>query len=94
MCIVTHFPLSSHNYLSLCYTVVVDCGPLGNPPNGEVMTMGTLEGAMAVYACNPGFLLEGEMSRTCQGDGQWSGSEPVCAGKNNRNYQKSNFDLL
>jgi len=30
------------------------------------------------YSCNAGYMLVGPANRTCQADGQWSGSERIC----------------
>ncbi|XP_029463262.1 sushi repeat-containing protein SRPX2 [Rhinatrema bivittatum] len=30
------------------------------------------------YTCVPGYSIEGDRSRTCLEDGQWSGNEPIC----------------
>lgn len=35
----------------------------------------------ANYACELGYNLVGQAMRTCQGDGSWSGQEPVCEGE-------------
>ena len=57
----------------------VDCGELGNPVDGAVtFTAGTTFESIAEYSCNLGFLLIGSLRRTCQVDGQWSGSAPLC----------------
>ena len=58
--------------------VEVECEVLLDPLNGMVMLMGTSSGSMAMYTCVMGFMLEGDMTRTCQLDGEWSGEEPVC----------------
>ena len=34
--------------------------------------------ASVMYVCNAGYRLEGNSQRTCQGNGQWSGSTPFC----------------
>ena len=58
---------------------MVDCGELGNPDGGSVsIAAGTTFGSTAEYSCNIGFLLIGNLERTCQSDGQWSGTEPTC----------------
>ena len=56
----------------------VNCGPLADPVNGMVMVMGTTPGSKAMYSCKIGFMLEGEMTRRCQPNGQWSGNPPTC----------------
>ncbi len=37
-------------------------------------------GSRGNYSCNTGHLLIGNISRTCQNDGNWSGSSPACEG--------------
>ena len=57
----------------------VDCGALTNPDNGRVDTpQGTTLNQVATYSCNSGYELVGDTTRTCQADGIWSGSEPIC----------------
>lgn len=58
--------------------VIVLCTVLSNPLNGLVEFSTRTEGSLATYDCNDGFLVEGEETRTCQKDGQWSGVEPFC----------------
>ena len=38
---------------------------------------------MATYFCDDGYELEGNISRECLPDGQWSGNEAVCKGIEN-----------
>ena len=66
----------SYVFLSL---TVVDCGNLTDPANGQVKhTSGTTFGENATYSCNTGYNLVGDMTRTCQATGNWSGSAPTC----------------
>ena len=58
----------------------VDCGVLGNPLNGEVITNGTGLGSSALYSCSAGYELENDTTRICQPNGLWSNSEPSCLG--------------
>ena len=58
--------------------VVMTCPDLENPDNGIVNVSGNQPGDTAEYSCNAGFALDGEDTRTCGQDGQWSGSEPTC----------------
>ena len=61
--------------------IVVNCGALTNPTNGQVShTGGTTYGQTATYSCNTGYNLVGNSTRTCQATGMWSGSEPTCQG--------------
>lgn len=57
-----------------------DCGALENPANGSVdLSEGTRPGARANYSCALGFELVGLPTRTCGGDGKWTGTAPACA---------------
>ena len=62
------------------------CPALENPPNGNLVLSGNTVGETADYTCNTGFILVGDSTLTCGGDGQWSGSPPVC----NRKYLSKN----
>ena len=60
------------------YTFTLDCGQLNPPTNGTVITPdGTLEGRIAIYEYNDGFMRYGDSQRTCQVGG-WSGVAPTC----------------
>ena len=59
-------------------TAAVDCRNLDNPTNGRVDFAGTTFGSTATYTCNVGFELQGESTRTCQSNSQWSGNAPTC----------------
>ena len=40
----------------------------------------TVLDSVANYSCNTGYTLTGDAMRTCQRDGNWSGSIPTCVG--------------
>ena len=63
-----------------CILTVVDCGSLDDPENGRVLLSTTLFGSAATYECDTGFNLIGDMERTCQENGQWTGGAPTCEG--------------
>ena len=46
--------------------------------NGNVVSNGTLLGAVAQYSCDETYVLDGPEQRICQDNGMWSGDEPVC----------------
>jgi formylglycine-generating enzyme required for sulfatase activity len=54
------------------------CPPLALPSNGTLTATSFLVGASATYSCNPSFYAQGTATRTCQPDGTWTGSAPVC----------------
>lgn len=45
------------------------------------MSQGNLVNSVATYNCNPGYQLEGNIERTCQSNGKWTGFDPTCVGK-------------
>ena len=39
------------------------------------------EGDTCSFTCNTGYELTGSDTRTCQSDGNWSGTEALCGGR-------------
>ena len=66
------------------------CPTLDDPANGNLVLSGNTFGETALYTCNTGFILVGDSTLTCRGDGQWSGSPPVC----NRKYLSKMYTRL
>ena len=80
-------------YMYSCVQCAVACPPQSlvtgqiacTNPNGSlpilgglVVYNGTIEGAVAIYQCNLGYILSGNAERVCQSDGNWKGSIPSC----------------
>ena len=67
----------------LCYSLhsAIDCGDPGTPTNGQRSLSTTTYNSVVTYTCDVGYTLQGSNSRTCQSDGQWSGSVPQCTCK-------------
>ena len=63
------------------------CNDLSEVANGNVSYYNSgssnrrLVNAVATYSCNSGYSLEGGENRTCEVDGDWSGTAPTCVGK-------------
>ena len=49
-----------------------------DPVNGEVSWNGLSPGSVATYTCDDGHVLEGNSTRVCMDDRQWSGEPPIC----------------
>lgn len=60
------------------FYLAIDCGPLDFPVNGIVRVDSTTVGSIAFYSCHPAFQLVGQERRTCQENGEWSGTKPEC----------------
>ena len=56
----------------------MDCGDLDDPENGLVVLTDIIHRSTATYSCSVGYVLVGEQTRTCQADGNWSGTAPFC----------------
>ena len=63
------------------FIAAINCGGLSSPSNGQISITDTTFGSIATYSCDPGYTLDGNTSRICQADGQWSGSQPSCNGE-------------
>ena len=62
--------------------IVVDCGTPRSLSNGQRRYSSTTFGSTVTYTCNAGYRrTAGSSSRTCQSNGQWSGSHPTCSRK-------------
>ena len=64
---------------------IVRCPNLPDPFNGRVNQRGNNPGDRASYTCNSGYELQGDSTRTCQNNGQWSGDAPTCEREGMRN---------
>uniref|UniRef100_A0A673MZM1 CUB and sushi domain-containing protein 3-like n=1 Tax=Sinocyclocheilus rhinocerous TaxID=307959 RepID=A0A673MZM1_9TELE len=71
---------SSESPLALFSANKVDCGHPGSPPHAVVMGDKFTFGSTVHYRCLEDRALIGESTRTCQLNGQWSGSQPHCSG--------------
>ena len=56
----------------------INCGNPSTPTNGQPTLSNTTYNSVVTYACDVNYTLLGSDSRTCQSDGQWSGSVPQC----------------
>jgi len=64
-------------------TGILCANNLSSPDNGTVTLDASTFGSQANYSCSEGYTLNGTttLTRVCQADGQWSGSEPTCEGQ-------------
>ena len=65
------------------YILLLACLSLKNPSNGTVTCprgddAAPSTGDICTYTCNTGYKLIGSHTRTCQSNGSWSGSVPMC----------------
>ena len=64
------------------FLLVVNCGAPPAIPNGQIHGSDFSYNAKVTFSCNAAnFKLSGSQERTCQADGTWSGTQPVCLGK-------------
>ena len=69
----------------MCFLHTVRCSLLTNPNNGVInCSLGddrvpSYEDTCS-FTCNTGYELTGSNTRTCQSDGNWSGSDAECKG--------------
>ncbi|XP_073535892.1 CUB and sushi domain-containing protein 3 isoform X7 [Phyllobates terribilis] len=65
---------------SLPECIMIDCGHPGVPPNAIISGEKFTFGSTVHYSCTGRRTLIGHSTRTCQLNGQWSGSLPHCSG--------------
>jgi len=71
-----------HNYHDLLL-FSTDCQLLTDPDNGVISCSLGDDGQASLgdtcnYTCNSGYELSGNVSRSCELNGNWSGTEPTC----------------
>ena len=72
------FSFDFHLLLTVRF-IVVDCGPPGNPVNGQVdISSRTIYNHIVTYTCITGYILTGTSTSTCGSDGAWSPAAPTC----------------
>ena len=65
-------------------TIDIQCTILSTPANGTIVSCSSgkigfgYEGDTCSFACHTGYELTGSDTRTCQSDGNWSGTDDVC----------------
>ena len=57
---------------------MVNCGSLEDPDNGQVDFSNTTFESTANYTCDLGYNLNGNSTRTCEANGEWSENLPSC----------------
>ena len=66
----------------MCFLLLA-CPSLNDPSNGIITCSLGDDGVpdpgdTCTYTCNTGYELTGSHTRTCQSNGSWSGSAPLC----------------
>ena len=60
-------------------TCVAECKPLARIINGSISCyLGPSNDDICNVTCNKGYVLSGSDTRTCQDDGNWSGTDGSC----------------
>ena len=78
--------LATFHDVSLFSLLVGYCDPPVAPSNGGEVHSGNLAGDTVTYFCYKRYKLIGNVSRTCQSNGEWSGIQPSCNGMFNAIY--------
>ena len=69
------FPFKCHCCICL---LAVRCIPLDDPENGMADCSGNLFEDSCSFMCDSGYVLSGSANRTCQSNGNWSGTDAIC----------------
>ena len=68
-------------FLSFFFFVAVSCSNPGTPANGHRQGDDFSYGSQVTYSCDDRFVLDGDMRRSCQQNGVWTGRQPSCLSK-------------
>ena len=68
--------------VSYCCIYVIECPPLPNHENGDVVTsQENMYGSVATFTCHADFLLVGDAIIACLANETWNGTFPSCRKK-------------
>ena len=67
-----------HHTPSIPPAATTQCPELPPLVNGQIIIPGLDVGSVVTYTCFPGYTTQGNSQRTCQSDGTWSGTPPIC----------------
>lgn len=67
------------NFLPVCEPI--NCGDPGSPVNAIRLLSATTLSSQVQFQCVEGHEMEGDAVRSCQADGQWTGTLPRCVRK-------------
>ena len=81
-------------YVSHFYSRTVSCAPLATPDHGTISCTGSMYEDTCNFTCDDGYELTGSDTRSCQGDGSWSGNDAVCALKGKYRYKHIKYRML
>lgn len=69
----------------------MDCGHLSAPKDGSLSGDLTVFPSTVSFDCDPGFVLASSSKRSCQANGNWSGSPTICYLRAGQNYMFEQF---
>ena len=72
----------------------ISCDPPYVPEHGSVRVRRSETGSQAIFTCEGGFVLVGEMILECTQSGFWDNIEPTCEGKQNIMRTSSNGNIF
>jgi len=68
------------------YIIDLECGVIDQDPSTTIIAKGSELGQIVEYSCAEGFDgIVGDIQRTCEVSGEWTGSAPVCSAIGNLN---------
>jgi len=82
--IMWQYDESNVQSLSLSLTMLCierSCGNPGVPDNGEKNSSSYKYDNVVSFSCNVGYNMQGSQVRTCQTNGEWTGTQPTCLSK-------------
>lgn len=83
------------NVFFLSFPTALRCPLLKAPENGQINCSNSepVYNSQCYFTCNQGYSLDGHELLTCDTYGNWTGKNPTCQGKRNKQTQKKDHIL-